>query len=242
MSSTDSHDFGSRPLGGGRLVGRKPRADGVESRRAILQAAANLATTRGLEGLSIGELAQHIGMSKSGLYAHFKSKEELELATIETAAEIFERGVLGPAGESPGGLSRVLALSEAFFGHLERRVFPGGCFFATVAVQLASRPGRPRDRVMELQKRWIEQFAEALGQAVAGGELPRDTDIDQLVFEITAMMVRANFTWIVTGETRVLEQARIGIRHVLERVVGPTGFQTRSPETRATRKRSRSRA
>jgi AcrR family transcriptional regulator len=237
-----SHDSGSRQLDGGRLVGRKPRADGVESRRAILHAAANLATTRGLEGLSIGELAQHIGMSKSGLYAHFKSKEELELATIETAAEIFERDVLGPVGESPGGLRRVLALSEAFFGHLERRVFPGGCFFATVAVQLASRPGRPRDRVMELQKRWIEQFAEALGQAVAGGELPRDTDIEQLVFEITAMMVRANFAWIATGETRVLEQARIGIRHVLERVAGRTGCETRSPERRATRERSRSRA
>src|SRR5271167_3525005 len=146
------------------LTTRKPRADGLESRHAILHAAANLATTRGLEGLSIGELAQHIGMSKSGLYAHFKSKEELELATIETAAEIFERDVLSPAGESPGGLSRVRALSEAFFGHLERRVFPGGCFFATVSVQLASRPGRPHDRVMALQKGWLEQFAEALGQ------------------------------------------------------------------------------
>src|SRR3954447_3594828 len=114
--------------GAGTTTGRKPRADGVQSRQAILQAAAHLATTRGLEGLSIGELAQHIGMSKSGLYAHFKSKEELELATIETAAEIFERDVVKPAIESPGGLRRVWALSEAFFGHLQRRVFPGGCF------------------------------------------------------------------------------------------------------------------
>ena len=242
MSSMGSHDSGSRRLDGARPVGRKPRADGVGSRRTILLAAASLATTRGLEGLSIGELAQHIGMSKSGLYAHFKSKEELELATIQTAVEIFERDVLGPAGESPGGLSRVLALSEAFLRHLERRVFPGGCFFATVSVQLASRPGRPRDRVMELLKRWLEQFAEALGQAVAGGELPRDTDIDQMVFEITAMMVRANFTWIGTGEARVLEQARIGIRHVLERVVVHTECESRSSERRATRERSRSRA
>src|SRR5215831_1417771 len=149
---------------------RKPRVDGVASREVILNAAARLATTRGLEGLSIGELAQHIGMSKSGLYAHFKSKEELELATIETAAGIFERDVLGPARESPGGLGRVHALSEAFLRHLERRVFPGGCFLATVSVQLASRPGRPRDRVTELmQDRWLEKFAEALGQAVAGG-------------------------------------------------------------------------
>src|SRR4051812_44759144 len=98
--------------------GRKPRADGVESRRAILLAAANLATTRGLEGLSIGELAQHIGMSKSGLYAHFKSKEELELATIETAAEIFERDVLRPAGESPGGLRPGAAVRGAVLPHL----------------------------------------------------------------------------------------------------------------------------
>jgi AcrR family transcriptional regulator len=242
MSSVGSYDSGSRHLDGGKLGGRKPRADGVESRRTILLAAAELATTRGLEGLSIGELAQHIGMSKSGLYAHFKSKEELELATIETAAEIFERDVLGPAGESPRGLGRVLALSEAFLRHLERRVFPGGCFFATVAVQLAARPGRPHDRVMELQKGWLDQFALALGQAVTGGELPRDTDIDQLVFEITAMMVRANFTWIVTGETHVLEQARIGIRHVLERVARHTERESRSSERRATRARSRARA
>src|SRR6476646_2350852 len=126
MSSmnSDNSEFGRAE--GGRGAGRKPRADGVESRRAILHAAANLATTRGLEGLSIGELAQHIGMSKSGLYAHFKSTEELELATIETAAEIFEQDVLSPAREATGGLSRLLTLTEAFLGHLERRVFPGG--------------------------------------------------------------------------------------------------------------------
>jgi AcrR family transcriptional regulator len=225
----------------GQHTGRKPRADGAESRRAILLAAANLATTRGLEGLSIGELAQHIGMSKSGLYAHFKSKEDLELATIETAAEIFERDVLRPASASPGGLKRVLALSEAFFGHLERRVFPGGCFFATVAAQLASSPGRVRDRVTEMQQRWAGQFAEALGQARDGGELTRDADIDQLVFEITAMMVRANFTWTATGDTHVLDQARIGIGHVLERVAGHTRGRSHSSDRRATRERSRSR-
>lgn len=238
-----NHDnFESRSLAGVGHGGRKPRADGVESRRTILLAAANLATTRGLEGLSIGELAQHIGMSKSGLYAHFKSKEELELATIETAADIFEQHVLGPAGQSPEGLRRVLALGEAFLGHLERRVFPGGCFFATVAVQLASRPGRPRDRVMDLQKQWVEQFAEALGRAVAEGELPCGADIDQMVFEITAMLVRANFAWIVTGETRVLEQARIGVRHVLERAAEHTGHESRSSEGRAEARRSRPRA
>jgi AcrR family transcriptional regulator len=210
------HNLDSHSSKEDKRAARKPRADGMESRRTILLAAANLATTRGLEGLSIGELAQHIGMSKSGLYAHFKSKEELELATIETAAEIFERDVLAPAGTSRGGLPRVVALCDAFLGHLERRVFPGGCFFATVAVQLASRPGRPRDSVMALQMQWNQQFVQALGQAVAAGELPPDSDIDQIVFELTAMLVRANFAWIASGETRVLEQGRLGIRHVLE--------------------------
>jgi AcrR family transcriptional regulator len=233
-----NNNFGSRQSGGEEGAGRKPRSDGIESRRTILHAAANLATTRGLEGLSIGELAQHIGMSKSGLYAHFKSKEELELATIETAAEVFERDVLGPASASPGGLARVSALSEAFFRHLERRVFPGGCFFATVAAQLASRPGRARDRVMEMQARWLEQFTEALAEAQGAGELPPGCDIDQLVFEITAMMVRANFTWIVTGDTHVLDQARTGIRHILERVVGHTRRKILPAKRRAKRDRS----
>src|SRR3954462_1290349 len=97
MSSMKSHDFESSRSDGEKRAGRKPRADGVESRRAILHASATLATTRGLEGLSLGELAQHIGMSKSGLFAHFKSKEELELATIETAAEVFAAEVVRPA-------------------------------------------------------------------------------------------------------------------------------------------------
>src|SRR3954453_1514045 len=96
-------------------TGRKPRDDGLRSRRSILDTAARLATTHGLEGLSIGELAQHIGMSKSGLYAHFKSKEELELATIEAAAEIFENDVIRRIPETARGVARVMALSEAFF-------------------------------------------------------------------------------------------------------------------------------
>src|SRR5438132_5457342 len=116
----------NKTLGAPRTqTGRKPRVDGLRSRQAILNSAARLATTHGLEGLSIGDLAQHIGMSKSGLYAHFKSKEELELATIDAAAEIFEVDVIRKIPESVRGLARVTALSEAFFQHLARRVYPG---------------------------------------------------------------------------------------------------------------------
>ena len=197
---------------------RKPRDDGLKSRRAILDAAARLATTHGLEGLSIGELAQHIGMSKSGLYAHFKSKEELELATIDAAAEIFETDVIRRVPDSLHGTARVLALAEAFLQHLARRVYPGGCFFATVAAQLAPRPGRARDRVSKLQEGWMGQFIAALRQACDDGEIQSDADLPQLTFEITAMLFRANFAWILTNDERVLNQARLGIRGVLSRV------------------------
>jgi len=222
----------------GAAAGRKPRADGVRSRQAILHAAANLATTRGLEALSIGELAEHIGMSKSGLYAHFKSKEELELATIETAIEIFEREVLVPAGKSSGSLDRVQALADAFLGHLERRVFPGGCFFAAVSAQLAANPGRARDRVVGMLQQWQEQFVAALHQAVEAGALSSNTEIDQTVFEITAMLLRANFNWILTGDRGALDQARAGIHHVLKRVAGPAGRNGRPKRAGSSRGRT----
>src|SRR4051812_24293363 len=201
---------------GGRVPAktRKLRTDGLESRRAILDAAARLATTHGLEGLSIGDLARHIGMSKSGLYAHFKSKEELELATIDTAAEIFESEVLRKVPESLRGIARVTALSEAFFQHLARRVYPGGCFFATVAAQLAPRPGKARDRIMKIQGGWVAKIIEALRQASDADEIGPDADLDQLVFELTAMMLRANFAWIVTEDERVLDQGRLGIQDI----------------------------
>jgi len=198
---------------------RKSRDDGLKSRRAILDAAARLATTHGLEELSIGELAQHIGMSKSGLYAHFKSKEELELATVDAAAEIFENDVIRRVEGSLGGAARVTALAEAFLGHLARRVYPGGCFFATVAAQLAPRPGRVRDRVSRLQQEWVAQFIAALREARNDGEIEPGADVDQLTFEITAMLFRANFAWIMTEDEAVLNQARIGIRGVLSRVL-----------------------
>jgi AcrR family transcriptional regulator len=208
----------SPPPANGEHAARKPRADGVETRKAILLAAANLATTRGLDVLSIGELAEHIGMSKSGLYAHFKSKEELELATIETAAEIFAHDVIEPVSESLQGVARLTALADAFLQHLRKRVFPGGCFFAAVSAQLAAQPGRARDRVLAMQRLWAEKIGKALMQARDAGEIDRHADIDQLIFEISAMLLRANIDWVVTDDQRVLEQARTGVRHVLERV------------------------
>src|SRR6476469_1222156 len=108
---------------------RARRAAGERSRRAILSEAAQLATVEGIEGLSIGRLAQAVGMSKSGLYAHFGSKEELQLATIETAHTLFHELVIEPALVATTALGRLRMLIELFLRHVENKVYPGGCFY-----------------------------------------------------------------------------------------------------------------
>src|SRR5512133_3293932 len=139
------------------LSARVPRrrADGERTRHAILEAAAGVATTEGLEGLSIGRLAERLGMSKSGLYAHFGSKEELQLATIATAAGIFDAEVIAPTRAEPTARGRIEALCERFLSHLERKVFPGGCFFAAAGAELDTQSGRVRESVAEFLRAWV---------------------------------------------------------------------------------------
>src|SRR4028118_2242288 len=151
------------------LSARKPRADGVRSRRTILDASARLATVEGLEGLSIGRLTEHIGMSKSGLYAHFGSKEELQLATIETAAGIFRDDVVLPTETVEAPLARLEALCEAFLSHLERRVFPGGCFFASAAAEFDTHPGPVKEDVATFLRGWLETLEELAARAQREG-------------------------------------------------------------------------
>src|SRR6201995_5991533 len=135
---------------------RQPRADGERTRAMILHAAASLATVDGLEGLSIGNLAAAIGMSKSGLYAHFGSKQELQLATVEEAGRIFADEVVQPALAAPAGVAQLVAVCEAFFDHLERRTFPGGCFFAGAALEMGTRPGPVKEAVAAFQTEFVE--------------------------------------------------------------------------------------
>jgi AcrR family transcriptional regulator len=197
--------------------GRRTRSDGERSRRAILDAAARLATVDGIDGLSIGRLAQAIGMSKSGLYAHFGSKEELQLATITAAEEIFDADVVEPATQAGDGLARVDALCERFLSHVERGVFPGGCFFSSVAAELDTRPGPVRDRIAVFQSGWAELIASALSTARREGELPRGTSIEQLTFELNALLVHANAMFMLYGDRKAFDLARRAIRNRLER-------------------------
>jgi AcrR family transcriptional regulator len=198
-------------------VGASHPSKGQTSRAAILLAAAKLATMKGLDGLSIADLAAEVGMSKSGLYAHFKSKEELELATIATAAAIFDTEVLQPATPVPAGIERLKALANSFLSHLDRRVFPGGCFFAAVAAELDTRPGPARDRVLEVLNSWVSLLRQCILEAQALGEIEPGAEVGQVVFEVQAMLLTANFLFVMTNDPIRLTQARKGVENALAR-------------------------
>lgn len=199
---------------------RRTRSDGERTREQILAAAAALATVEGLDRLSIGGLAEHIGISKSGLYAHFRSKEALQLATIAAAWATFEAEVVEPAFRAPPGRARALALLDEYFAHLERRVFPGGCFFAATIAELRMRPGSVRDRLDEFQRWWLGLLRSDIVLGQAAGEIDPDEDPDQLVFELESHVVHAHLTFPTAGDVQVLQRARGAVRR---RIGVPTG-------------------
>jgi AcrR family transcriptional regulator len=187
---------------------RHPRADGERTRGAILRAAASLATVEGLEGLSIGHLAAAIGMSKSGLYAHFGSKQELQLATVEEAERIFAEEVVQPALAAPPGLAQLAAVCEAFFGYVQRRVFPGGCFFAATALEMGTRPGPVKERVAAIQSGFAALLRGFAAIALEQHELPAREDPDRLAFELHAILLAADAKSVLLDDPTVLDLAR----------------------------------
>lgn len=194
---------------------RRQRSDGQRTRNAILRQAVGLATVDGLEGLSIGNLAAALDMSKSGLYAHFGSKQELQLATVDEARRIFEAEVIEPAQAAPEGIDQLVALCDAFFDHLARRTFPGGCFFAGAMLELSTRPGPVRERVAEFQASFgavIAQFAMAARQR---GQLPASEELDQLVFEVSGIILAANNDFVVRQDPDALDLPRRVVRRRL---------------------------
>jgi len=187
---------------------RHPRADGERTRAAILRAATSLATVEGLEGLSIGHLAGAIGMSKSGLYAHFGSKQELQLATVEEAERIFDDEVVQPALAARPGRAQLAAVCEAYFGYVQRRVFPGGCFFAVTALEMGARPGPVKDRIAAIQSGFTALLSTFAATAVEQHELPPGENPDRLAFELHAILLAADTKFILLDDPAVLELAR----------------------------------
>ena len=193
------------------------RARGERTRQAILEVAVDVASAEGLEGLTIGRLASALSMSKSGLFAHFGSKEELQLATVEAAREIFIREVVRPAFEAERGLRRLWNLCDVWLGYVEGEVFRGGCFFAAAAAEFDSRPGPVRDRVAGIMREWLAMLRRAVAEARAEGQLNEDADPAQLAFELNALGMGANWAFQLYGDKQAFTHARAAMLERLRR-------------------------
>lgn len=196
---------------------KRRRSDGERTHAAILEVATKLASVDGLEGLTIGRLADALEVSKSGVYAHFGSKEQLQLETIDAARAIFEREVIAPAQKAPAGLGRLEALCEAYLSYVERLVFPGGCFFASLLAEMDARSGAAHELVQGGERQWLGMLQGLAADAQRRGEIADDADLEQLAFELDAYLELANYHFVLFRDPMVIERARQAVVRVLER-------------------------
>jgi AcrR family transcriptional regulator len=178
---------------------------GAKTRATILDRAVDLASAEGLEGLTIGRLAADLRMSKSGLFAHFGSKRELQLATVEAAAERFRATVIEPALSAPDGAPRLRAMADRYLEHLD--LYSGGCFWGATSAEYDDRPGPVRDAIAAALDAWM---GELVRQArIAGVEDP-----ERYAFELYAVVMGANSRHRISGDRRVFDHAREALRRL----------------------------
>jgi AcrR family transcriptional regulator len=195
---------------------------GLRTRQAILAHAARVGSAEGLEAVSLQRLADDLGMSKSGLFAHFGSKEELHLATVDAAAKTFTDEVIRPALATPRGAGRVWALCNSWLSYVERGVFPGGCFFWAVAEEFDSRrPGPVRDSVLQKKDYWSYTLQRAVREAQEAGEISADVDPEQLAWELDSLLGGSNSGFKGGDGVRALERGRRAIRDRLTHAAMP---------------------
>src|SRR5689334_6392859 len=209
------------------------KAQGERTRKAILETAVHIASAEGLEGLTIGRLATDLSMSKSGLFAHFGSKEELQVATVEAARAIFIHEVIKPAFDAPEGLPRLWNLCDIWLSYVQKGVFRGGCFFAAVAAEFDSRPGPVRDRIAEIMKEWLNALRNAIVEAQNVDHLGKEIDATQLAFEFNSLELGANWSYQLYGDPQAFARAREAIRERLSRHATTTGAPLLHAQDRA---------
>jgi AcrR family transcriptional regulator len=192
------------------------RAKGDRTRRGILAKAMQLASAEGLEDLSIARLAGELGMSKSGLFAHFGSKEELQLSTIRAARRVFSDEAVTPALATKKGIARLDALLAAWHGYIASDTFPGGCLLMEAAAEFDNRPGPVRDLIAETMAMWMGLLVEQAERALERGELAPGTDPVQLAWELHAFGLALNWDRQLNGDVAATARAATAVRSRLE--------------------------
>jgi AcrR family transcriptional regulator len=196
---------------------RRSQADVAETRAAVTHTAVERASVEGLEGLTIGRLAGETEMRKSSVFSLFGSKEELQLATLEAAAEQFREEVWEPVAGEPPGLPRLLGLCDKWLDYHQREVVPGGCFLTTATIEYDARPGPLRDATAATMKRWLAALEREAAAAIEAGELPADTDPADIAFELNALAAAASYGFQLWRDPEVFDRARRSMRRALGR-------------------------
>ncbi|MER7461405.1 TetR/AcrR family transcriptional regulator [Streptomyces sp. NPDC097981] len=205
---------------------------GNQTRRTVLGRTMDIASTDGLEGLSLGKIATDLGLSKSGVFALFGSKEDLQLATVRAAAAVFAEHVVKPVREEPAGIVKVWRLCEQWIDYSAGRVFPGGCFFYSAAAEFDSRPGPVRDEIAKARTEWTRYMEQQLDEARLAGGFREGTDradVPQLAFEIIALMELANAGSVLHDDPTTYERAGRGILDRLRAVAAAPGELPQRP-------------
>jgi AcrR family transcriptional regulator len=195
---------------------KRIRIDGEKSRERALEVAIRLAAIEGLERLSLSRLARAAGLSKSGLFGLFGSKEDLQFAIIDKAREVFMHEVVIPALAAREGAPRLRALCEGYLDHIALREWPSGCFFASVAAEVGGRPGPIRDRVARDQKQWASLLRQSATRAAELGQLRSEDAPEQLAFELGAMLTGADITYLLHRDPEILVRVRSALQSRLE--------------------------
>lgn len=188
---------------------------GEETREAIVSEAMRVASQIGLEGLSIGTLAASLGLSKSGLFAHFKSKENLQMQVLTGAAALFIRTVVRPAMQHPRGEPRVVALFENWMRWASRPALPGGCIFVAAATEFDDRPGPVRAHLIATQRDWMQTLARAAQIAQEEGHFRADLDCGQFAFHLYALMLGGHHHSRLMQDPGTPARARAGFELLL---------------------------
>jgi AcrR family transcriptional regulator len=196
-------------------VPRRSAAAVAETKSAVTEAAVGRASIEGLEGLTIGALADEVEMRKSSVFSLFGSKRELQLATLEAAVGSFIDEVWAPVADRKPGLERLLALCDSWLDYHRRGVMPGGCFLTTATVEFDARPGPLRDAVRETMRRWHQALRREAAAAIDAGELPTGIDPADIAFELNALAAAASYGFQLSGEPEVFDRARRSMRRAL---------------------------
>ncbi len=194
---------------------RRSAAAVAETRSAVTEAAVDRASVEGLDGLTIGALADEVSMRKSSVFSLFGSKEELQLATLGAAVAQFRHGVWQPVADRPPGKERLLALCDSWLAYHERESLPGGCFLTTATVEYDARPGSLRDAVAETMDRWLRLLEHEVALAVESGQLPPGTEPADIAFELNALAAAASYGFQLTRDPEVFARARRSMRRAL---------------------------